>query len=57
MGEEIAYVVAGSFVGFLIERHGLPLFRSLYEKDSYEQVYGKSLDDLEKEWRVSLQGK
>jgi hypothetical protein len=57
MDEETAYVVAGSFVGFLIERHGLPPFRSLYATESYETVYGKSLDDLEKEWRVSLQGK
>ena len=57
MDEETAYVVAGSFVGFLIEKHGLPPFRSLYEKGNYEKVYGKSLDDLEKEWRVSLQGK
>ena len=57
MDEETAYVVAGSFVGFLIERHGLPPFRSLYETENYEKVYGKSLDTLEREWRVSIQGK
>ena len=43
MDEETAYVVAGSFVGFLIETYGLPSFRSLYETDSYEKVYGGSL--------------
>src|SRR5215813_2359785 len=57
MDEKTAYVLAGSFVGFLIERYGLPPFRSLYETESYEKVYGKSVDTLEKEWRLSLQGK
>jgi hypothetical protein len=28
LDEKIAYVLAGSFVGFLIERHGLPQFRA-----------------------------
>jgi hypothetical protein len=57
LDEKIAYVLAGSFVGFLIERYGLPPFRSLYETENYEMVYGKSLDTLENEWRSSLQGK
>ena len=54
MGEKAAYILAGSFVGFLIERYGLALFRSLYETGSYAQVYGKSLGTLETEWRLSL---
>ena len=37
--------------------YGLPPFRGLYDTESYEKIYGKSLDDLEKEWRVSLQEK
>lgn len=57
MHEETAYTLAGSFVGFLIERYGLALFRSLYETENYEMTYTKSLDTLEKEWRISLQGK
>jgi hypothetical protein len=57
MDEKTAYVLAGSFVGFLIERHGLPPFRSLYETENYKKVYGRSLDTLEKEWRLSLQEK
>jgi hypothetical protein len=55
MDEETAYVLAGSFVGFLIERYDLRLFRNLYDTESYEKVYGKSLDILEKEWRLSIQ--
>jgi hypothetical protein len=57
MDEETAYILAGSFVGFLIETYGLLSFRNLYETDNYEKVYEKSLDTLEKEWRVSIQGK
>jgi hypothetical protein len=55
--EKTAYVIAGSFVGFLIETYSLPAFRNLYETESYKKVYGKSLDALEREWRLTLQGK
>ena len=54
MEEKTAYILAGSFVGFVIERYGLASFRSLYETGNYEQVSGKSLGALEKEWRSSL---
>ena len=55
MHEMTAYILAGSFVGFLIERYDLPRFRQLYETDDYERVYGKSLQELEQEWRAQLQ--
>ena len=55
MDEKNAYALAGSFVGYLIEKYGLASFRSLYATENYEQVYGKSLDILEKEWRFNLQ--
>jgi len=54
LDEKTAYVLAGSFVGFLIERYGLLQFRSLYETESYETAYGKSFASLEGEWRSSL---
>ena len=54
MEEKTAYILAGSFVGFVIERYGLASFRSLHETGNYEQVYGKALGALEKEWHVSL---
>ena len=50
-----AKTLAGSFVRFLIEEHGLAKFRDLYETKDYANAYGKSLDILEKEWRLSLQ--
>jgi hypothetical protein len=54
VSEQIAYVLAGSFVGFLIEKHGLQTFRKLYDDGSYEAAYGKPLAALEKEWRSAL---
>jgi hypothetical protein len=57
MDEMTAYILAGSFVGFLIERYELARFRQLYETESYESVYGKSFQELEQEWREQLQGR
>ena len=54
MDEQAAYTIGGSFVGFLIERYSLDLFRKLYETDNYNAAYAKSLDILEQEWRQSI---
>jgi hypothetical protein len=53
LDERTAYLIAGSFVGFIVEKHGLPAFRSLYEGTAYEAVYGKALHALEREWRTA----
>ncbi|MCS7092068.1 MAG: M23 family metallopeptidase [Patescibacteria group bacterium] len=52
------YYQWASFVQFLVEEYGWDLFDELYVSGNYEpgsaryqEVYGKSLDDLEKEWR------
>ena len=52
--EQSAYILAGSFIGFLIERHGVEEFRKLYENGSYEGAYGKPLGELEKGWRLEI---
>jgi hypothetical protein len=54
LSEDSAYILAGSFVGFLIENQGLAEFRALYEGGTYEAAYGKSLMVLETEWRSAL---
>ena len=59
-----AYLVAGSFVRFLIERHGMAKFRRLYAMTPmvpgaqnaggpgrWQAVYGAALDQLAKQWR------
>lgn len=62
-----AYIVAGSFVRFLVENHGLEKFRRLYamtpmiprdrnsgDSARWEQVYGKTLDGLATDWRAKI---
>jgi hypothetical protein len=53
----MAYIVAGSFVGFLIEQYRVPTFQRLYHTGNYDEAYGKSLQMLEHEWRVRVQGR
>lgn len=63
-----AYVAAGSFVRFLIDSEGLDKFRALYaltplvlnkrvagSPERWQQIYGQSLTELEKDWRAFLQ--
>jgi len=54
MPERPAYLLAGSFVRFLIEKRGLPAFKTLYDTGSYEQAYQQSLEALERAWRSNL---
>jgi hypothetical protein len=60
---ETAYLEAGSFVKFLIERYGLGTFKELYGQATGKpelddplvlRLYGKSYTDLEAEWRNYL---
>lgn len=53
MDDMTAYILAGSFVEFLIEKYELARFRVLYET-SYENAYGKPFAELEREWRGVL---
>ena len=46
-----------AFVGFLIEKYGLAMFRALCETGSYEKVYAKSMPALEEEWRLKFRSK
>ncbi len=66
-GQATLYCLAGSFVQFLIDAYSLALFRRLYmrtplrvgELDAgsahrWREVYGRSLTDLEAEWKAML---
>jgi hypothetical protein len=61
------YVIVGSFVQFLIERHGMKKFRDLYNltlliagqrnegpPDRWAKVYGATLTGLARDWRAHL---
>ncbi|MGE0747473.1 MAG: hypothetical protein AB7K86_19590 [Rhodospirillales bacterium] len=67
LDEKSAYLVAGSFVRYLIETHGLAAFRRLYEAtpltpgtrdagrpERWQAVYGVGLDRLAAEWRATV---
>jgi len=57
----VGYPASGSFAGFFIEAHGLEAFKEAYvlegrsleekeKKSTWEQICGKSLQELEQEW-------
>ncbi len=65
---QAAYLVAGSFVGYVIERHGMQKFRKLYDLTPlvpgdhnaggslarWESVYGMTLASLANGWRAFI---
>ena len=56
-GRRTAYIIGGSFVGFLIWKYGLSQFKSVYQSGNYSKMEGKTLEILESEWRTNLQEK
>ena len=65
---DVGYPASGSFIGFLADNYGLKSIKDVYifekrskeeklKKSSWEEVYKKSLTDLEKEWHDWLHGK
>ena len=57
LSNEISYPEAGSFVKFLYERYGREKLKQLWQAPHAEmqRIYGKSLVDLEAEWRVIIE--
>jgi hypothetical protein len=66
-GQAHLYPIAGSFAQFLIETHGTHMFRALYERtpllpmernpgspDRWVDAYGRSLLELEPEWKSMI---
>jgi hypothetical protein len=55
----IAYIEAGSFINFLIEKYGEKKLADLHNSKSlnYKEVYGKEIEKLELEWKVYVLGK
>lgn len=46
----VSYVVAGSFCRFLVDRYGIRMMMNLYRSGDYTAVYGRTLEELMKEW-------
>jgi len=53
---KMCYLQAGSFMGFIVDTYGEDKLRQLNNRPSvnYDNVYGKSLAELEQEWRKTL---
>ncbi|HSL22268.1 MAG TPA: DUF2268 domain-containing putative Zn-dependent protease [Vicinamibacterales bacterium] len=57
---DVGYKTSASFLAFLLERHGVTRLKQLYYASSSEfgtraqQIYGRSLQDLEGEWLAFL---
>jgi hypothetical protein len=49
----IAYIEAGSFIKFLVEKYGEQKLGALNNSNTldYEKIYGKELNELEEEWK------
>lgn len=45
------YYAAGCFVEYLVESYGIEPLKLIYHSGDYEGVYGKSLNELENDWR------
>lgn len=50
----VSYTTMGSFVQFLIEAYGIEAFKAVYARGNWEDVYGKSVEELAKEWEATL---
>lgn len=50
-----AYMAAGSFVRFLIERYGVERFKAAYPTGNFRKAYGKPFEELVGEWRAFLE--
>ncbi|HEU4383799.1 MAG TPA: type VI secretion system protein [Anaeromyxobacteraceae bacterium] len=51
-----AYTVAGSFLAYLLQRHGPGPVRRIYGGDSFQAAFGRPMDALEGEWSAFLDG-
>lgn len=49
-----SYTLAGSFVRFLIEKYGVENAKRVFPTGNFQQVYSKSLTELEREWKEFL---
>jgi hypothetical protein len=50
---KVAFIEAGSFIGFLVEMYGEEKMRELHDSASldYSEIYGKNLKKLDIEWK------
>jgi tetratricopeptide (TPR) repeat protein len=52
-----SYVLSGSFTTWLLDMYGASKMREVYRSLDFEEVYGKRLTELEREWKRYLESK
>jgi len=58
VGSQVAYNASASFLAYLLEQHGAGPIKELFQVSSkafgqrIQTLYGRSLDDLDREWRA-----
>ena len=52
----VSYTTMGSFVGYLLQAYGPGPLKAVYARGRFEDVYGKPLVDLAREWEGELLG-
>ena len=50
----VNYFGSACFVGYLINTYGLDKMATLYHSSDYQALYGKSLADLDSDWKATL---
>lgn len=50
----MSYILSGSFVRFLIDTYGVDKVKKVYSGETFEDVYGHSIDSLDRQWRTFL---
>lgn len=48
------YYAAGCFIQYMVRAYGIEKLGEVYSNGQYESVYGKTLVELEREWRQAL---
>jgi tetratricopeptide (TPR) repeat protein len=51
----VSYTTMGSFVSYLLEAYGAERLKKVYALANFEAVYGRSVEELTKEWAASLE--
>lgn len=52
----LGYIIAGSFVKFIVDTYGIEKFKKLYDDFEFEKHYGKNLADVSEEYQQFLNG-
>ena len=53
----LGYIIAGSFIKFLIDKYGIETFKKFYSDLDFQKYYGKELTELAREYEVYLEDK